>query len=105
MGAERQTNIHTYIHTYTHTFRKTISGNQAHAWFKKWLLLQDLIKFGEAKFSQLQLEIRIGQMNACVMLHSLTITGYNLYTAFTILLKSCHTVSVSKHENIKYSLT
>ena len=24
-----------YIHTHTHTFRKTISGNQAHVWFKK----------------------------------------------------------------------
>jgi len=37
MGRERQINTHTYIHTYIHTqhtFRKTISGNQARAWFK-----------------------------------------------------------------------
>ena len=35
MGAERQTNIHTNIQTHTHTFRKTTSGNQVRAWFKK----------------------------------------------------------------------
>ena len=45
MGVERQTNIHTYIHTNTHTFQKTISVNQAHAWFKNYYLDGQTLKF------------------------------------------------------------